>query len=49
MERVYKTMRGSGSWSIALGVVVMSVGVVCGIMMIISGAKLLADKSKLIF
>ena len=49
MEKIYKTMRGTGAWSIALGIVVLAVGVLSGTLMIVSGAKLLSDKSKIIF
>ena len=48
-EKVYKTMNGSGALSIAAGIVTLVVGVGCGILMIISGAKLLANKSKILF
>ncbi len=49
MEKIYKTMRGAGAWSIALGVVVLVVGIASGVLMIVSGAKLLSDKSKILF
>lgn len=49
MERVYKSMKFSGACSIALGVVIVIVGVVCGILAILNGAKLLKDKSKITF
>lgn len=48
-EKVYKTMRGTGAWNIVIGVVVMVVGVAAGVMLVISGAKLLKDKSKVLF
>ena len=47
-EKIYKTMRGSGAMSIAVGVVTRITGIVCGILMIIVGAKLLASKSKML-
>lgn len=49
MERVFKTMRGTGVLNIALGVVVLVIGVASGILLIIGGAKLLGDKSKIMF
>jgi hypothetical protein len=49
MERIYKSMKFSGASSIALGVVIICVGVVCGILAIINGAKLLKDKSNITF
>lgn len=48
-EKIYKTMRGTGAWNIVLGVVVWVVGVASGVLLIISGAKLLTDKSKILF
>jgi len=48
-EKVYKTMKTTGAWNIALGVVAIVVGLAGGIMMIIGGAKLLGSKSKLLF
>lgn len=48
-EKIYKTMKGSGALSIVVGVVVLAVGAVSGVLLIISGAKLLARKSKILF
>lgn len=48
-EKVYKTMRGAGAWNIVLGIVMLVVGVAGGILMLVSGAKLLAEKSKILF
>lgn len=48
-EKYYKIMKKSGGGNIALGVVVLACGVVCGILMIINGAMLLKRKSEMIF
>ncbi|MCH5275181.1 MAG: hypothetical protein J1E65_05030 [Lachnospiraceae bacterium] len=48
-ERIYKTMRGAGAANIIIGVVALVVGTATGILLIISGAKLLARKSNLLF
>ncbi len=48
-EKVYKTMRGTGAWNIVIGIVVMVIGVAAGVMLIVGGAKLLADKRKILF
>jgi len=48
-EKVYKVMGGSGAWHIALGIVTITVGITSGILLIISGAKLLANRTKIIF
>lgn len=49
MERTYKTMAVAGAGNIAIGVVVLVCGVVCGILTIINGAKMLKRKSDIIF
>ncbi|MCI7794697.1 MAG: hypothetical protein MR528_00100 [Lachnospiraceae bacterium] len=49
MERIYKTMRNTGAASIAVGIVIASVGLTTGIIAIISGALLLKRKSEITF
>ena len=41
-EKVYKTMNNTG-------VISLVVGLACGVMMIVNGARLLSSKSKIIF
>ena len=41
MEKIYKTMRNTGAASIAVGVIVASVGLAAGIIAIVNGALLL--------
>lgn len=48
-QKVYKTMRGAGAANIAVGVIVLVVGIVAGILLIITGGKLISDKSKILF
>lgn len=48
-EKTYKTMKNIGGWNIALGVAALVMGLACGIMMIINGARLLSGKSKILF
>ena len=48
-ERTYKVMGGSGALNIAVGVVALVVGVARGVLLLISGAKLLAGRSKILF
>jgi len=48
-EKIYKVMSGSGALNIAVGVVVLVSGIASGILLIISGAKLLAHRSKIMF
>ena len=49
MERIYKTMRNTGAASIAVGIVVASVGLAAGIIAIINGSLLLKRKSEITF
>lgn len=48
-EKTFKTMNGAGALSIVLGIVGITVGVTGGILLIVSGAKLLSRKSKMLF
>lgn len=48
-ERVYKVMRGAGAWNLVLGILGIVTGVAGGTMLIISGAKLLSGKSKILY
>lgn len=49
MEKIYKTMKGAGACSIAVGIVILVTGVVVGILSIISGSILLKRKSDIVF
>ena len=44
MEKVYKAMRNTGAANIAIGIIVIAVGVSAGIVSIITGANLLKKK-----
>ncbi len=48
-EKVYKVMGRTGAWNIALGIVIITTGIISGTLLIISGAKLLANRTKIIF
>ena len=48
-ERTYKIMGGSGALNLAFGVVIMVVGIAGGVLLVISGAKLLAGRNKILF
>lgn len=48
-EKTYKTMSATGAGNIALGIVVLVSGVVCGVLAIVNGARLLRKKSEIIF
>ncbi len=48
-EKAYKSMSKIGGWNIAMGVVSIVIGVAVGVGMIITGAKLLKDKTNITF
>lgn len=48
-EKTYKAMNTTGAGSIVIGIVVLISGVVCGVLSIINGARLLRKKSEIIF
>ena len=48
-EKIYKTMGRCGAWNIAIGVVLIVVGLAAGVISILNGAKLIKDKAGIIF
>lgn len=48
-EKVYKTMGRSGALSIVIGVVSIVTGLAGGVLLIISGARLLSGRTKILF
>ncbi len=46
-EKVFKRMGFSGVTGIVAGIVIIAVGIATGVLLIISGAGLLKDKSKI--
>lgn len=48
-EKVYKTMKSTGIINVVLGIITIAFGVGTGIVFIISGARLLKKKSKVLF
>ncbi|GFI31940.1 MAG: hypothetical protein HFH50_11855 [Lachnospiraceae bacterium] len=48
-EKIYKTMAVTGAGNIALGVIVLVCGIACGVLSIVSGARILKRKSDIIF
>ena len=49
MEKAYRTMKNSGAGSIAIGIIVLVVGITVGVLSIVSGANLLKHKSEITF
>ena len=49
MEKIYKVMRNAGGASIAMGIVLITIGLITGILSIVEGAILLKRKEDLTF
>lgn len=49
MEKAYKTMKHAGAISIAMGVVVIVIGITAGVLMIASGGSLLKNKRHIVW
>ena len=49
MEKAYRTMKNSGAGSIAVGIIVLVVGITVGVISIINGASLLRHEKEIIF
>lgn len=48
-EKAYKVMGNTGAANIAIGIVMIVVGVATGVVLLVSGAKLFASKKGLTF
>ncbi len=48
-EKVYKTMKTAGAANIAIGVIYIVTGVASGVILLVSGGRLLKEKKKLTF
>lgn len=49
MEKTYKTMKIVGAGNIALGIIMVVVGITAGVITIIGGARLLKRKEEITF
>lgn len=48
-EKIYKTMGSTGASTLALGICILAGGITAGVLLIVNGARLLKNKSKMIF
>ena len=48
-EISYKTMSSCGAGALTFGIIMMVAGLVCGIIAVVSGARLLHDKKEIMF
>ena len=49
MEKAYVTMKNSGAGNIAVGILILVVGITAGVLSIVSGANLLKHKKEITF
>ncbi|MCC2255847.1 hypothetical protein LKD70_15750 [Ruminococcus sp. CLA-AA-H200] len=49
MEKAYLTMKNSGAGNIAIGIIVLVMGITVGVLSIVSGANLLKNKREITF
>lgn len=47
-EKVYRAMNSTAVYSLVLGICVLATGLVSGVLLIISGSRLLKQKSKIL-
>lgn len=48
-EKIYNTMKSVGSSNLVLGICILTSGIAAGILLIVSGAKLLKNKAQIMF
>ena len=48
-EKIYGTMKSTGVVNIVFGILTMAIGIGTGIVMVVTGAKLLKRKSEIMF
>ncbi len=48
-EKIYNTMKSVGVGNLVIGILIILAGIATGVLMIISGAKLLKKKSEILF
>lgn len=48
-EKVYKTMGSTGAANLAVGICILAGGIAAGVLLIVNGARLLKNRSKIMF
>ncbi len=48
-QKIYNTMKTAGAVNIAIGVIVIVTGIVSGVLLIVTGGKLIVRKSGILF
>lgn len=49
MEKVYKAMKSVGAFNVVIGILMIVAGIALGVLVITRGAKLLKQKSEILF
>lgn len=48
-EKIYKTMRSTGAANLVIGICILIGGIAAGVLLLINGARLLKNKSNILF
>ncbi len=48
-EKIYKTMRSVGIFNIVMGIIFIAAGIAAGVLVMVNGARLIKNKSELMF
>lgn len=48
-EKIYKVMKNAGGMNVTLGVLMIVFGIAAGVLMIVTGGKLLVKKADILF
>ncbi|HIT05096.1 MAG TPA: hypothetical protein IAB53_00385 [Candidatus Scybalocola faecipullorum] len=48
-EKIYRTMKNVGAGNLVFGIIIIIAGVTVGVMSIVNGARLLKNKSNILF
>lgn len=46
-EKIFKTVSGAAVWNLVMGIIVLVTGIVSGVLLLVSGARLFRSKNDL--
>lgn len=48
-EKLFKTVANTGIWNLVMGIIIIVTGVTSGVLLLISGARLIKSKNEVMF
>lgn len=48
-EKLFKTVANTGIWNLVMGIIIIVTGVTSGVLLLVSGAKLIKSKNEVMF